>query len=171
VAFNLYGNFIMIKRFICVAAVLTLTACASIVSKSQWPVSISSSPDNAKFTITNTKGQVIHSGTTPASLTLDSGNGYFKKAKYLIKYEKNGYEAKTYELTSSVNGWYFGNILFGSLIGFLIVDPLTGAMYKLPEVANVSLENKKYSSNNNDLKIISLNNLTPEEKARLVRLN
>ena len=32
-----------------------------------------------------------------------------------------------------MNGWYIGNILFGGLIGFLIVDPLTGAM--LPPTA------------------------------------
>jgi hypothetical protein len=31
----------------------------------------------------------------------------------------------------SVNGWYVGNVIFGGLVGFLIVDPLTGAMWVL----------------------------------------
>jgi hypothetical protein len=33
-----------------------------------------------------------------------------------------------------MDGWYIGNILFGGLIGILIVDPLTGAMWKLDDV-------------------------------------
>lgn len=32
---------------------------------------------------------------------------------------------------SSLSGWYFGNMILGGLIGMLIVDPLTGAMYNL----------------------------------------
>jgi hypothetical protein len=30
-----------------------------------------------------------------------------------------------------LNGWYAGNILIGGIVGLLIVDPATGAMYKL----------------------------------------
>ena len=41
-------------------------------------------------------------------------------------------------LESEVDSWYFGNILFGGLIGMLIIDPATGAMWKLPE--NVSTD-------------------------------
>jgi hypothetical protein len=39
-------------------------------------------------------------------------------------------------LTADIDGWYFGNLLFGGLIGILIVDPATGAMWKLPENVN-----------------------------------
>jgi hypothetical protein len=39
--------------------------------------------------------------------------------------------ARRYALDSSVSGWYFGNLAFGGVIGMLIVDPLTGAMYNL----------------------------------------
>jgi hypothetical protein len=43
-------------------------------------------------------------------------------------------------LDSTLSGWYFGNILIGGLIGLLIVDPLTGAMYDLePENIEQSL--------------------------------
>jgi hypothetical protein len=42
-----------------------LSACASIVSHSSWPVAIKSKPDQADFTITNKKGEKIHTGTTP----------------------------------------------------------------------------------------------------------
>lgn len=30
-----------------------------------------------------------------------------------------------------MNGWYIGNLLFGGIIGLLIVDPATGAMWTL----------------------------------------
>jgi len=40
-----------------------------------------------------------------------------------------------------MSGWYWGNILIGGLIGMLVVDPLTGAMYKLPDGANANLGN------------------------------
>jgi hypothetical protein len=41
----------------------------------------------------------------------------------------------------NVNGWYIDNNLFGGLIGMLIVDPITGAMYKLsPDKLDASLE-------------------------------
>jgi hypothetical protein len=42
-----------------------------------------------------------------------------------------------------LNKWYFGNILLGGVIGMLVVDPLTGAMYSLDEdyVVKMSQDN------------------------------
>ena len=37
-----------------------------------------------------------------------------------------------------MDGWYIGHILFGGLIGFLIIDPATGSMWKLNESVHVS---------------------------------
>ena len=34
-------------------------------------------------------------------------------------------------LEADLNGWYFGNIVFGGFIGLLIVDLVTGAMYRI----------------------------------------
>lgn len=46
--------------------------------------------------------------------------------------EKDGYEKKQLTVYGSPNGWYIGgNFVFGGLIGYLIVDPLTGAMWTL----------------------------------------
>lgn len=36
-------------------------------------------------------------------------------------------------LQANLNPWYFGNLLFGGFIGFLIVDPATGAMWKIED--------------------------------------
>ena len=162
----------MIKYIVLSVAILSLGACATIVSNTQWPVNINSNPDGANFTIINDSGQTIYSGTTPANIILNSNAGYFKKAVYTIKYEKVGYETKTYQLVSIINGWYFGNILLlqAGLIGFFIIDPLSGAMYRLPEAVNISLDADKHSSNN-QLRIMSLSELSAKQKEKLIRLN
>ncbi len=55
----------------------------------------------------------------------------------------DGYESKIIPINCSINGWYFGNIIFGGLIGLIIVDPATGAMYRLDlENINETLEKK-----------------------------
>ena len=136
----------MTRNFILIVAVLSIIGCATIVSKSQWPVKVSSKPDGANITIIDSYGQTVYSGITPSNVTLNSGAGYFKKAIYTIKYEKDGYKVKTYELSADTNGWYYGNILLlspGWVFGFFVIDPLTGAMYKLPEEASISLDSDR----------------------------
>ncbi len=119
-------------KLVCLAIVIaTLSSCASIVSKSNWPVTFHSNPAGAIISITNKKGIEVYSGKTPATMKLKSGSGFFGKESYTVVLNLDGYEAKTLKLDCKLNGWYFGNILFGGLIGLLIVDPATGAMYKL----------------------------------------
>ncbi|NPU90564.1 MAG: hypothetical protein HPY82_01505 [Gammaproteobacteria bacterium] len=122
-----------------IGAIATLTGCASIVSDSEYPVAIKSVPAGAAFEVTGPGGQVVHSGTTPQTVTLKSGDGYFGSATYVIKFKKDNFTEQTFTLDSSMDGWFWGNIIFGGLIGMLIVDPITGAMWKLPENAEVTL--------------------------------
>lgn len=124
---------------LCTALLLTLSGCASIFNGSSHPVAIKSTPEGASYTITNRAGETIQSGTTPAQITLKSGAGYFKGETYQINFSKPGFAKQTTELNTSVSGWYWGNILLGGLIGMLAVDPVTGAMYKLPEEAEATL--------------------------------
>ncbi|MBC6606219.1 hypothetical protein H8B13_05260 [Hymenobacter sp. BT188] len=113
--------------------VLALSSCASIVSKSKYPIAISSVPVGANITITDRKGQEVFTGVAPAAVTLKSGTAYFSKAIYQVKFSKPGFDDKMMTLEADLNGWYFGNILFGGVIGLLIVDPLSGAMYRIAE--------------------------------------
>jgi len=122
----------LVKVFLALVLV-ALTGCASIVSKSDWPVAITSSENGVPFTVKNEDGISVASGKTPSTITLASGNGYFDGADYTITTPGG-----IMPLTSRLNGWYFGNFLFGGLIGMAIVDPLTGAMWKLPAVVQVS---------------------------------
>lgn len=126
-------------RFILGASVILSAGCASIVSDSRYPVSISSSPSEANFIVMNKKGNTVHAGRTPATVTLKSGAGFFSGETYTLNFDKEGHEPVIATLDSSMDGWYVGNILFGGLIGILIVDPATGAMWKLDDGINVSI--------------------------------
>ena len=67
---------------------------------------------------------------TPTTVTLDRGAGYFRKQTYRVEFEMNGAKDSV-NIEARLNGWYIGNFLIGGIIGFLIVDPLTGAMWDL----------------------------------------
>lgn len=123
------------------AMIVSLTGCASIVSKSSWPVTIQSTPTSARCVVTNNKGIAIHSGETPMIITLDSGNGFFSKGKYFISCSKDGFDLGHSELSAHMNGWYWGNIVFGGagLVGILFVDPVTGAMWRMDDTLMVPL--------------------------------
>ena len=124
----------MIKIFktfvICILA-LFIVGCATIVSKTKWPITINSNPSGAKIEITDKNGNSIFTGTTPATLKLKSSAGFFIPQSYTIKLSMDNYNEKTITINSTINGWYLGNLLFGGLLGLLIIDPLTGAMYRI----------------------------------------
>jgi hypothetical protein len=81
----------------------------------------------------------MHSAETPTTITLPASSGFFTPARYKLEFSKKGYQTVTTQLTASVNGWYVGNILIGGIIGLLIVDPATGAMWKLDSKYDASL--------------------------------
>ena len=112
---------------------LLSTGCASIVSKSHWPVTVTSNPPGQSVSVRNEEGVVVHSGVTPFTVTLPASNGYFGKMDYTLE-GSNG----TVALEADLNLWYIGNIVFGGLIGLVIVDPLTGAMWHLPGEVSVT---------------------------------
>lgn len=115
------------------AGIAMTTGCASIVSKSQYPVMINSNPSGATVTIKNKRGVDVQKATTPATVTLAASAGFFSPANYSFQFEKEGCFPASTSLSAGMDGWYIGNILFGGLIGILIVDPATGAMWKLDD--------------------------------------
>lgn len=121
-----------------------LSGCATIVGKPDQMVSISTEPDNAEVVITNKKGRVVHKAQSPTNVILDKADGYFGGETYSVNIRKEGYDSQNVVIDSQPNAWYIlGNIGFGGLIGWLLVDPATGSMYKLsPEEINAVLNPK-----------------------------
>ncbi|MDE1465249.1 hypothetical protein [Spartinivicinus poritis] len=118
-------------------------------------------------------GETVHTRKIPETVELASGNGYFSSSSYTIAFAKKGYQQQSIMITST-DGWYFGNLFLGGLIGMLIVDPLTGAMFKLQDTAQVDLIATSYQSNNRldkTLQVVSLNNLPEEYRSKLVKIN
>ena len=146
-----------------------LGGCASIVSKSNYPVAINSNPSGVDFYVTNFGGTRVHSGTTPATVTLSTKRGYFKSQAYTIHLEPVGAPKKEYAIRTSTDGWYFGNLLLGGIIGMLIVDPLTGAMFKYPPEIMVELDGAANAgAGDHTMTIASIDTLSAEQRAQLV---
>jgi hypothetical protein len=148
----------------------SITGCASIVGGgSSNNVTINSQPDGIDIQIVGQDGSVVFTGKTPATVDLKRGAGYFKSADYTIKYKTPSGEERVQTITHGLNGgWYIaGNIIFGGFIGWLIVDPLTGAMYTLPKNVNLQIS---YTTNDT-LNIVSLDEIRPEMRKYLVPVN
>lgn len=148
-----------------IIVIASLTSCASIASDDSYPVVINSEPSDAKITIVDANNKMVYKGITPAIVTLDAGSGFFKKASYTIKFEKEGYDESIYTLTSSLDGWYWGNILLGGFLGMIIVDPLTGAMWKLDSNVAIQLTQSTASIN-----IMSFDDIPDQWLGHLTRL-
>jgi hypothetical protein len=153
------------KVVLVILMLASFSSCAS-VSKSKWPLTINTNPSGAKLEITNKRGLTVYSGTTPAIVKLKSGAGFFVPASYQVKLSMDGYAEKVFQVGTSLNGWYVGNLLFGGLIGLLIVDPATGAMYKLDtDYINETLSK---STDKITLNIIDINNMPSDMRDHLV---
>ena len=156
---------------IMMASVFLFSSCASIVSKSTYPLSINSSPSNAKVSITDKKGKEIYLGNTPATVKLKAGAGFFSKAEYQVKFSSPGYDDKIVPITFKLDGWYFGNLLLGGVLGMLIIDPATGAMWKIEtEFLNETLS-KSTASIDPEMRIMNINEIPENWKNHLVRVN
>lgn len=150
---------------------ILFSSCATIFGKSSYPVSISTNPKGANISITDKKSKEVYKGTSPATVTLKSGAGYFSKAEYKVKITAPGFGEQIIPVNYKLNGWYFGNLLFGGLIGMLIVDPATGAMWKLqtPPIY-VTLDKLTETVTEPTLKIIDIKDVSESMKSNMIRL-
>lgn len=152
--------------------VVCLTGCATIVGKDVFPVTINSNPDGANILIVDEKGRKMYTGTTPSTVTLAAGESYFHAKTYTITFSKQGYTDQYATVKATLSGWYFGNILFGGIIGILIVDPISGKMWKLQSDVTANLTQKTAMHQEQPtLKIMTLSQIPDNLKKYLVRIN
>jgi hypothetical protein len=139
----------VVTRFSGIILCFLFVSCATMFSRTSYNVRVQSVPVQAEVSIFDRKGNEMYSGKTPFQVNLKSSGGYFRRAIYTIEFNKPGFSRKTIVLRSEVNGWYYGNFFIGGLIGFLVVDPATGAMYTLKE-KDIQAELKPRSTAGND---------------------
>lgn len=106
------------RAVLVMAVAMSLHGCASIVSGRTQSVSFNSEPDGAKVTV---NGKTL--GTTPMTTLLK------KETNQVATFEKDGYRTQTRSLDTRVDGWFWGNIVFGGLFGST-TDNVNGSMYE-----------------------------------------
>jgi hypothetical protein len=118
-----------------VAAITALSGCATIVGGgTSQPVSLQSAPGAATYAIRSSSGISMAQGTTPATVSLP------RKNEYQVEVSLAGYQPQSTVLTRGINGWIWGNLVVGWILGFGI-DFLTGSAYKLePAQVQVTLQ-------------------------------
>jgi hypothetical protein len=111
------------------ALALSTAGCASIVSGSMQEMGFRSSPEGAMVTV---NGRVI--GKTPISVRLK------KSENQAVTFEKDGFKTLTVPMSTRLDGWFWGNIAFGGLIGST-TDSASGSMHEYsPSQYIVTLE-------------------------------
>jgi hypothetical protein len=151
-----------------------ITGCATIVHGGPRPISVASTPEGATVTIYDRSNALVQTSTTPFVAQLPTKSGYFKAPAYRMVFEMPGYAPAEVNLDSSVSGWYWANIAFGGLIGMLVVDPLTGAMYNLkPEKIEQPLSSAQAQviRAGKGMLVVLASQATEHERAEMVRVN
>lgn len=131
----------ILKTSLATALCFSFTSCATLFTRSKYDVRLNSYPQNATFKVVDAKGRLVATGTTPATVRLKAGGGFFKRGKYLVSLNKSGY----YPVESIISSEYDANNLLNlfswGLYGFAL-DGYTGAMWKFGDGYSVTLDPK-----------------------------
>ena len=99
------------------AAVLLLTGCATLFTGKSQEVTFRSEPEGATVTVT---GKIL--GRTPLTTMIP------KDKNQVLTFELDGYKPFTTQLSTQLEGWFWGNIVIGGFFGST-TDSATGAMH------------------------------------------
>jgi len=122
------------KSYLIITISIVFTSCASLFSTSTYLVSLESNPSESIVVVTDRDGNKVYNGETPSTVSLKASQGFFKRAYYIVSFTKEGYNEMTIPITFGVDAWYWGNLInfgWGWILGFFIIDPLTGAIYRI----------------------------------------
>lgn len=106
-------------RVFIVGVAFVVSSCATIVGGGgKQQLTFNSEPAGATVTV---QGKVM--GTTPLTVTVE-------RAKNMaVTIEKEGYKPFTTQLSTRLNGWFWGNIVIGGLLGST-TDGASGAIHE-----------------------------------------
>lgn len=122
------------KTPLLVSFVVLASACATIVKSGPDRIPVNSEPEGARVFL---DGSPV--GFTPMVLTVN------RKDECVIEIKKDGYHAIRIDRDKELNGWFFGNLLIGGVIG-LGIDLITSNQGKYdtaPVYAPLSPANDK----------------------------
>lgn len=130
------------NKFICCLSFFMLTSCATIIEPPKQTISINSDPPGALCDVTKA-GKVIANFNTPGVFTVSKSHN-----NLVVRCQKPGYTPVTGIDESHNQGWVFGNLLFGGLIG-TVVDLSTSADAVYGE--NIQIKMQKLDKKDEDI--------------------
>lgn len=126
-------------KAICVLCLALISqACASVVSDDKSTTYIETDPENARCELHGQDFKRVIN--TPNSISLPA-----EAAPLTIACKAAGYATTTESLDTKADGWIFGNILLGGIVG-IVIDAARGAGQKYPPRITVILQPETFSS-------------------------
>jgi hypothetical protein len=122
------------------AALGSLSACATIVRGSSQAVTATTQPPGAVCEFRRARQPTVIANPTPQTVMLEKS-----KDDVTIVCRKDGYLDASSQLGSKFEGWTFGNIIFGGLVG-VAVDAGSGAMHDYPQSVTLVLIPREFAS-------------------------
>ena len=117
---------------LCVATLLT-SGCATLVKGSSQGVTVKTEPLGAICELRKKGKTVGIVNPTPGTIQLGKGATVLD-----VSCKKSGYLDSNATLTSSMQGWTFGNVILGGIVG-LVVDAASGAAYQYRSEISIRL--------------------------------
>jgi len=124
-----------------IALLLLCTGCGTLINETD-PRTRIEGPVGAHVTVYDMDDALIAEGMSPIRPKLETGAGYFTKAEYRVVLSR-GAEECTYYIKAKFSAWYLGNFALigvGGIIGSLLIDPLTGGMFRLEDLYVYSMK-------------------------------
>jgi len=127
-----------LARLLAAISISSLSACASIVSGTDSTTYLETKPVDARCRL---HGQdFTREVNTPTSVPLPA-----KASPVTVECSASGYQRSVQQLEASMDGWVFGNLIFGGIIGG-VVDIARGAGKKYPPQIQVLLDPATFPS-------------------------
>lgn len=127
------------RALLCLGSLGLLSACASIVSDNKSTTYLQTEPvEKARCEL---HGQDFTRVVfTPTSINLPSD-----AAPITVACKASGYRNTVHELDTKLDGWIFGNIIFGGIIGG-VIDVARGAGQKYPPQITILLDPESFTN-------------------------
>lgn len=129
----------MLRKILSFTAVgLLLAGCATLnLKENPQDVQVRSVPSNAKVDIIDTSNnKIIASGNTPFSAKLPKRRAFFVPKNYIVRVSKDNFKTREFRINAKVSETYVIGNIPTDIIGWVLVDPGTGAMWDLKPEKN-----------------------------------
>lgn len=122
------------KTLVSIVILITISGCSTIMNGDIVEVPVKTTPSGATLVLNG------NSYISPAVVLVPRGEGDFN-----LHIEKEGFQPVDILLRESVDGWFWGNFLFGGVVGFAI-DFISGDAFDIkPEFIEETLKGTNVS--------------------------